>query len=478
MPPAFKILFVDDEPDLAPLIRQRFRRQTRTGELELLFATDGLEALDVLGEHPDVEIVVTDINMPRMDGLTLLGRLAAERRRYKPIVVTAYGDMENIRTAMNRGAFDFLTKPIDLADLEITLEQAREAVAREREAERVRAAFGRYLSDGIARALLEAPDALTLGGEKRVVTVLMSDLTGFSAHAESLDPERVLELLNVYLGAMTDVVEAHGGTIDEFIGDAVLAIFGAPFRADDHAARAVACAVDMQRAMERVNAEMARRRLPRLDMVAAVNTGEVIVGNIGSEKRTKYGVVGSPVNLTARIQSVANPGEVLISDVTAEAVRASGVPLRLRTSREVEVKGFAQPVRVHPVASVGRHAVPVPNEPLRALAEPLPVAFCTVLCDQRSDDEARGEVVELSSTSALVRSSACADPGTEICLWFDLPALSGVHVYAHVLNGKAHPHPEGHPHSEGHMHPEGHMYLRFAALPAEAHEALEPLLRP
>ena len=251
-----KILFVDDEPDLAPLIRQKFRRSVRNGELELDFAGDGMEALEKMASDPTIEVVVTDLNMPRMDGLTLLGRLAEMERRHKAVVVTAYGDMENIRTAMNKGAFDFLTKPIDMDDLQITLQQARHAVEREREADRVRRALGIYLSTEVAQAILDNPGALALGGEMRVVSVLMSDLSGFSRISEELDAPRVVELLNVYLSAMTDVVDEYGGTVDEFIGDAVLAIFGAPFKQEDHADRAVACALAMQTKMEEVNTIM------------------------------------------------------------------------------------------------------------------------------------------------------------------------------------------------------------------------------
>src|SRR5690606_37785401 len=215
MEATLKILFVDDEPDLAPLIRQKFRRHVREGLLALDFASDGVEALEKLDQHPDIELVVTDLNLPRMDGLTLLRHLREREREHKAIVVTAYGDMENIRTAMNQGAFDFLTKPIDLGDLEVTINNARELVEREREASVVRQAFGRYLSDKIAQAILSDPGALSLGGERREVSVLMSDLSGFSALSERLEPERVVELLNLYLGKMTEVIDAYDGTIDE-----------------------------------------------------------------------------------------------------------------------------------------------------------------------------------------------------------------------------------------------------------------------
>ncbi len=403
MEAALKILFVDDEPDLAPLIRQKFRRQVRDGLLSLEFAGDGVEALEMLDLDPGIEIVVTDINMPRMDGLTLLGRLKEGKHRQKAIVVTAYGDMENIRTAMNQGAFDFLTKPIDLSDLEVTLNNARELVAKEREAVFVREAIGRYLSDDIAKAVLANPDALALGGERREVSVLMSDLSGFSALSERLEPERVVELLNVYLGKMTEIIDEYGGTIDEFIGDAILVIFGAPIPRTDHAERGVACAVAMQREMSNVNEEMARRGLPVLEMGVAVNTGEVVVGNIGSEKRAKYGVVGSPVNLTSRIQALAASGEVVITTTTKDA---AGESIRVGTSREVAMKGFAEPIMVHFVTGVGGdYNLELPEttaDPLTALSVPLSCTY-TVLDGKEIKGEAlKAEVVRLSPTQAIV----------------------------------------------------------------------------
>lgn len=435
---ALKILFVDDEPDLAPLIRQKFRRSVRKGELELTFAGDGMEALEKMAADPDIEVVVTDLNMPRMDGLTLLGRLAEMERRHKAVVVTAYGDMENIRTAMNRGAFDFLTKPIDMDDLQITLQQAREAVEREREADRVRLALGMYLSSEVAQAILDNPGALALGGEMRHVSVLMSDLSGFSRISEELDAPRVVELLNVYLSAMTDVVDIYGGTVDEFIGDAVLAIFGAPFEQEDHADRAVACALAMQKKMEEVNAIMAERGLPPLEMTAAVNSGEVVVGSIGSEKRAKYGVVGSPVNLTARIQSQAAPGEVLVSEATRSAV---GAGLELAETREAGLKGFSETIELHSVLGIdGEHAVRLePDDPhYRQLAQPL--AFTFVRLDgKRVDSEQRsGRLVRISERGGEAETDAPVQPRTDLRLSLTLPGESEpTEIYAKVLAPEA-----------------------------------------
>src|SRR6201987_503390 len=154
------ILVVDDEPDLEALILQKFRRQIREGTVSFVFARDGLEALQSIEQHPQLDMVVSDINMPRMDGLSLLQKLQEAEDKKSTIIVSAYGDMSNIRTAMNRGAFDFLTKPIDFADLETTIgktlrhvEMIREARCRQAEAERAHASLSRYFSPQIALRL-------------------------------------------------------------------------------------------------------------------------------------------------------------------------------------------------------------------------------------------------------------------------------------------------------------------------------------
>jgi adenylate cyclase len=464
-PEAIKILFVDDEPDLVPLIRQKFRAQVRAGTVALVFAADGVEALEHLRDDLDIEVVVTDINMPRMDGLTLLGELSDLGRRTRAVVVTAYGDMENIRTAMNKGAFDFLTKPIDMDDLQITLGQAREAVERDREADRVRRTITRYLSDKIANAVLADPD-VTGSSEKRHVSVLMSDISGFSQLAERLEPERVVEMLNVYLGAMTEVVDDHDGAIDEFIGDAVLVIFGAPLEMADHALQATACAVAMQNRMASVNEDLAARGLPSLKMTAAVNSGEVVVGTIGSESRAKYGVVGSAVNLTARIQTMAVPGEVLISETTYRDAGGEAGPVRLDGTRRVSLKGFAEPIAIHSVAEVSGvqdGAVPHNEADLVPLDEPMPFGLAVLDGKEITNDAHGGTFIALSATGARARVGTSLDTRADVRLTVALedgPAS----IYAKVLEVL----------STDQGQTEAH--LRFSSVPPAAAEAFARLL--
>src|SRR3989449_6473783 len=190
-----------------------------------------------------------------------------------------------------------------------------------RQREIIRNAFGRYVSPEVARAVLESPGGLALGGRKREITVLMSDLRGYTRFAEHGDPAGVMAVLNDYLGRMADIVIAHGGTINEFIGDAIFAVFGAPIAHPDHAERAAATALAMQRALGEINVGHVARGLPRFEMGIGVNTGEAVVGNIGSEQRTKYAVVGSAVNLAGRLEGATVGGQVFVSAATYERIR-------------------------------------------------------------------------------------------------------------------------------------------------------------
>jgi adenylate cyclase len=220
------------------------------------------------------------------------------------------------------------------------VETEREVEVRNRLIEEV---FGRYTSGAIVSRLLESPEGLKMGGETRKVTVLFADLCGFTPLCAALDPQRVVRLLNIYLGAMADVVMDHRGTIDEFLGDAILAIFGAPAIAADDARRALACSIAMQRAMDVVNRRLSDEGLPAMEMGIAVHTGEVVAGNIGSFRRAKYGIVGTAVNLATRMEAYTAGGQILCSD---ETLREVGDIVDFDERKEIEVKGLPEPVQV------------------------------------------------------------------------------------------------------------------------------------
>ena len=223
----------------------------------------------------------------------------------------------------------------------------------------IRSTFGRYVSPEVVKTLLESPEGLRFGGEKRVVTILMSDLRGYTRFAEHGDPAHVMEVLNGYLARMTEIVIAHGGTINEFIGDAIFAIFGAPLPHADHAERGAAAALAMQLAMDEINADHVARGLPRFEMGIGLNTGEAVVGNIGSTQRAKYAVVGSAVNVAARVESSTVGGQIFLSAPAYERIRdlaEVGPPV------PVAVKGIAEPLVLHELHALrGRFAQRLPE---------------------------------------------------------------------------------------------------------------------
>ena len=308
---AAKILVVDDEPDLEMLVTQKFRRRIRAGELSFVFAHDGEEALDVLREQPDIDVVLSDINMPRMDGLTLLNQLQSLSHLLRAVIVSAYGDMRNIRTAMNRCAFDFVTKPIDFDDLEATINKTladltafREVYLARVTAEQARANLARYFSPNLVNHLAENGGGIELGGERRELTFLATDLADFTALVESLDPAAVVAVMNEYLGEVTRIVFEHGGTIDTVVGDAVHAMFGAPLEQPDHAVRAVTCARAIDAFSHEFSARKSAEGTPIGRTRIGVHTGSAIVGNFGGEGFFHYTAHGDAVNTASRLESV------------------------------------------------------------------------------------------------------------------------------------------------------------------------------
>jgi adenylate cyclase len=303
-----KILAVDDEADFELLIRQRFRRQIRAGEFDFRFARHGEEALAALGAEPDIELMLLDINMPVMDGLTLLSELRIRQLPVRAIIVSAYGDMANIRTAMNRGAFDFVTKPVDLTDLEVTMNKTLDDIERVREidrrrvaAERARANLARYFSPNLVDMLADRDEPL--GALRReTVAVLFVDIVGFTNMAEEMPPEAVAALLRQFHERMTAQIFACGGTVDKYIGDEVLAVFGVPNISPDDAANALKCAVMMIAAIAEWNRERAADGEPPLAIGIGLNYGPTVIGDVGGDQSLSFTVIGDTVNTASRLQ--------------------------------------------------------------------------------------------------------------------------------------------------------------------------------
>ncbi|RXH37549.1 MULTISPECIES: adenylate/guanylate cyclase domain-containing protein [Bradyrhizobium] len=344
------ILFVDDEPDLEALVLQKFRRQIRDGEVTLMFARDGLEALASLEQNPQVDMVVSDINMPRMDGLSLLAKLQEAEDKKSTIIVSAYGDMSNIRTAMNRGAFDFLTKPIDFADLEATIgktirhiEMLREVRRRQMEAERAHAALSRHFSPELAKRLAASGEGEGIEVQWRDVATIFTDITGFTSLVETAPPEALGKLLNEYVGGMTEVVFAHEGTVAKIIGDAIQVLFNAPGDQPDYATRAVACAHALDAWAEEFRARQHALGITFGATRIGIHAGPALVGNFGGNRYFDYTAYGDSINIAARLEAANKHLGTRIC--VSASVAESAENFQGRPVGELMLRGRSEPLR-------------------------------------------------------------------------------------------------------------------------------------
>jgi class 3 adenylate cyclase len=288
----------------------------------------------------------------------------------------------------------------------------------------IRDTFGRYVSPEVAKTLLESPEGLKFGGEKREITVLMSDLRGYTQFAEQGDPAWVMDMLNDYLARMTDIIIVYGGTINEFIGDAIFAVYGAPIPHRDHTERAAASALAMQRAMAEINRAHAERGRPRFEMGIGINTGEAVVGNIGSEQRAKYAIVGAAVNLAARVEGCTVGGQIFLSPTAYEQIRdlvevAPPVP--------VEVKGIAEPLLLYELRGIGgQFAQRLPEmdtEVDQQVHVSLPLTCWVIDGKVISKDALTGTVLQLGMRQLEVRLDTSLRPLTNVRLRLRYPGL-------------------------------------------------------
>lgn len=281
-------------------------------------------------------------------------------------------------------------------------------------AAKIRETLGRYVDDGIVASLLETPEGLKLGGEKRKVTVLISDIRGFSALSEELPPEQLVTLLNLYLGRMADIIVQYEGVIEAFIGDGIVVVFGLPAAQQNDAERAVACAISMQRAMAAVNGRNLQLNLPAIEMGIGINTGEVVVGNIGSARRTKYGVIGRNVNLAARVESYTVGGQILITDSTRSE---AGPLLELGQTFKVEPKGIKEPITIYELTGIkGPYnlALPEAEGGLMCLSRPIPIEIAVLEGKHLVGGTFAAFVVKLSASQAEIQAEQTIDPLSDI----------------------------------------------------------------
>ncbi len=319
-----RILVVDDEHDLEVLIKQKFRQKIREQAYEFHFAGNGMEALEKLEEVHDIDLVLSDINMPEMDGLTLLSKISDLKPLMKTVIVSAYGDMDNIRTAMNRGAYDFVTKPINFEDLTITVEKTL------RQVEQIKKSLAAIRENNILKMYVDQNvlnfmnshefESSLMANETIEASVVFVDICGFTSISENVPADVVVNLLNSYFDSMVKEILAQGGYVDKFIGDAIMAVF----RGDYHLDRAIDSSLGLRAEIQKLPLFTDNVNFtPQVSI--GINSGEMVSGNIGSSslRRLDFTVIGDAVNTAQRLQSIAKPDQILIPEHCYEAIKHS-----------------------------------------------------------------------------------------------------------------------------------------------------------
>ncbi|MDZ4822388.1 MAG: adenylate/guanylate cyclase domain-containing protein [Flavobacteriales bacterium] len=393
-----KILVVDDEPDVEILITQRFRNYIKDGRFSFVFAFSGLQAIEVLQKDEDICMLLTDINMPGMDGLTLLHKVSEMHRTLKSLVISAYGDMKNIRSAMNEGAFDFITKPMDMSDLEATLlktirevEYMQSSLLAHKELESERAEKLKVQEQNLAQAeelarmvseqnitlekkvvertqeLQEKSDLLNKEKERAEklllnvlpaevaaelklrgkvkprlhenVTIIFIDIYGFTRIAASVSPEDLIEELDYYYKVFDTIFSKHKIEKIKTIGDAYLAVSGLPQANASHAVNALKAVQEILGYVEMEASHRSNIGRPYFEVRAGIHSGQVIAGVVGHTKFA-YDVWGDDVNIASRVETCGAVMRINISQSTYELVKEiSGINLEHRGKIEAKNKG-------------------------------------------------------------------------------------------------------------------------------------------
>lgn len=329
-----KVMVVDDSPLAVNLVEGGLRALGYT----VATYTSPFEALENV-HLVKPNIVLTDLEMPGIDGAELCRRLKDGPSRSLPVIILTANDAETQRVGLLRaGADDYVNKGCSMEELSARIESI---LRRTQETEHVRKLFGRYTSDAIVDELLKQKE-IVLTGEKRDVSVLFADLRHFTSMAEELPAEEVMTLLNAVLGRLADVVLVYGGTLDKFLGDGLMAVFGAPVHQPDHPLRAVQAGLQMVESVRQLNAT---GQFPAVELGVGVNTGSVIVGSLGSTKRTEYTCIGDAVNVASRLCGLAGPMEVLAGERTVSGGVGSGVACEALPP--AKLKGKAKPVALY-----------------------------------------------------------------------------------------------------------------------------------
>lgn len=487
------LMCVDDEEIILLSLKDQLREHF-SEELHLEMVDSGSDALglfeELMARSVDVPVIICDQIMPGMKGNELLRRIHQLSPKTFSVLLTGQADAGAVGDAVNHAnLFRYIAKPWEETDLVLTIKEAvrsffqdkqleeqnlallalnenleqkvvertaeillqKEEIQRqmqdiERQREElqlrndfIRDVFGRYVSDEVMDTVLHDPEGLQIGGAKRDITVLLSDLRGFTALTDRLPADVIMRILNRYFERMIEIISEYGGIVIEFLGDGVLALFGAPKLLDDHADKAVACALSMQLAMEALNAVHLSESLPAIEMGIGLTSGEVVAGNIGSERRAKYGVVGTPVNLVARIEALSTGQQVLISSDTLVRCKAK---VHVENDFQVSVKGIKAPLTIHNVTGIDLPRT-VKYHPAKLDLRPLQhdVMFALAVLDGKSvsSHQMIGRVLALSPRAARISLEHPLSPHADVQI--SAVIVDGVstetELYAKVISSSA-----------------------------------------
>lgn len=360
--------------------------------------------LDDPDNDPFVQTVLDAVQDREKEHSTMVEYSARGKKKYLKVTTSYFRDNDKESAGITM-VIDDLSELMELKDSVKAMKQISDLNQKlEARNELLSKTFGMFLSDEIVKELLDRPGGLSLGGKKRRVTIMMSDLRGFTAMSERMKATDLISMLNHYLGVMTEVIQGRAGTIIEFIGDGILALFGAPTASDSHSSDAVAAALEMQAAMDEINQWNEERDFPRLEMGIGIDTGEVIVGKIGSEKRMKYGVVGSHVNLCGRIESYTVGGQILISPGVKKDIAS---PLQIETEMTVFPKGVEGGIVLSHVTGIGKPYdiyTSMKSDTPEELEEPVPVSFSRITGKHTDSKICYGGIVSVGHSSAVLET--------------------------------------------------------------------------
>ncbi len=335
-----KILLVDDSAS----IRRMLEDSLNDDGYLVHAAENGRHALDLL-DNFDPDLVITDVSMPEMDGFELCRRLRDNQRLSDiPIIIlTAATEEKDVCEGLGLGASDYVRKPFSPRELSLRVQNILKGAKEKR---RLQETFARHTSPEVVSELMNQAEELKLSGETREIASLFADIRGFTRMASGGRPKEIVDQLNRVLTAMSEAVMAFGGTLDKFLGDGIMAIFGAPLKHEDDPLRAARAAIKMQQSMAKINLERDKAGLLPMQVGIGITVGPAVVGTIGSPRRMEYTAIGDCVNVAFRLQSIARGGQILLSE---KAYKSVSHELEGRALDPVQVKGKEEPMSVYSV---------------------------------------------------------------------------------------------------------------------------------